>query len=71
MSTYDFLLSDAYYMIYLIFLISVLGLCAAWGLVRHVFSYDTGTKPMQEVASAIQEGAEAFLQSHGHSVAAG
>ncbi|HEX5267789.1 MAG TPA: sodium-translocating pyrophosphatase [Acidimicrobiales bacterium] len=40
----------------------VVALLAAFGLMRGVLAEDTGTTAMQEIAAAIQEGAEAFLR---------
>lgn len=48
--------------IYLVILISLLALGFAWWLASNVLSKDTGTPHMQEIASAIKEGAEAFLK---------
>jgi K(+)-stimulated pyrophosphate-energized sodium pump len=41
--------------------ISVLSLVVAWVLAKQVLSADTGKPEMQEIATAIREGAEAFL----------
>jgi K(+)-stimulated pyrophosphate-energized sodium pump len=41
--------------------ISVLSLGVAWVLARQVLAADTGKPEMQEIATAIREGAEAFL----------
>jgi K(+)-stimulated pyrophosphate-energized sodium pump len=40
----------------------VVALLTAFGLMRGVLAEDTGTTAMQEIAAAIQEGAEAFLR---------
>ena len=48
-------------MIVLVMLISVLSLGFAVFLARQVLAADTGTPQMQDIASAIKEGAEAFL----------
>src|SRR5581483_9983854 len=40
----------------------VVALLTAFGLMRGVLAEDTGTTAMQEIAAAIQEGAEAFLK---------
>src|SRR5262249_50777024 len=48
-------------MILLVMLISVLSLGFAWYLARWVLAADDGTPEMQAIASAIKEGAEAFL----------
>ncbi len=42
--------------------VSVLALVLAWVLARYVMKQDKGTAGMQSVASAIKEGAEAFLK---------
>ena len=46
----------------LIFAVSILALLFAVYLIRFVMSRDTGTTRMKEIASAIKEGAEAFLR---------
>ncbi len=46
----------------LVFSISILALAVAGYLANYVMKQNTGTKEMQEVASAIKEGAEAFLK---------
>jgi K(+)-stimulated pyrophosphate-energized sodium pump len=48
-------------MIWLVMIISVLSLAFAWYLARWVLAADEGTREMREIASAIKEGAEAFL----------
>ncbi|HZU74347.1 MAG TPA: sodium-translocating pyrophosphatase [Acidimicrobiales bacterium] len=40
----------------------VISLIAAFGLMRNVLRYGTGTSLMAEIAGAVQEGAEAFLR---------
>lgn len=49
-------------MITAIFVISFFSLGVAYWLVRYVFRQETGSPRMQEIAKAIQEGAEAFLK---------
>ncbi len=49
-------------MIYVIFLISLLGLAVAYALARYVFKQERGNAKMQEIALAIQEGTRAFLK---------
>lgn len=49
-------------MIILIFLISLLGLVAAFLLARYVLKSQQGSEKMQEIAAAIKEGAMAFLK---------
>ena len=45
-----------------VMVVSVLALVLAWVLARYVMKQDKGTAGMQSVASAIKEGAEAFLK---------
>lgn len=49
-------------MFYSIFIISLLALIAAYTLAHYVLKQDTGNSKMQEIASAIREGAMAFLK---------
>jgi K(+)-stimulated pyrophosphate-energized sodium pump len=42
--------------------IALAGLCYALMLVREVYGADTGTLPMQEIARAVREGANAYLR---------
>src|SRR5438034_1996500 len=56
-------------MIVLVMLISVLSLGFALFLARQVLAADTGTPQMQDIASAIKEGAEAFLRRQYRTIA--
>src|SRR5438876_496085 len=56
-------------MIVLVMLISVLSLGFALFLARQVLAADTGTPQMQDIASAIKEGAEAFLRRQNRTIA--
>src|SRR5438094_461159 len=56
-------------MIILVMLISVLSLGFAVFLARQVLAADTGTPQMQDIASAIKEGAEAFLRRQNRTIA--
>src|SRR5437867_12187303 len=56
-------------MIILVMLISVLSLGFALFLARQVLAADTGTPQMQDIASAIKEGAEAFLRRQNRTTA--
>src|SRR5438552_7549687 len=56
-------------MIVLVMLISVLSLGFAVFLARQVLAADTGTPQMQDIASAIKEGAEAFLRRQYRTIA--
>src|SRR5947208_3023475 len=56
-------------MIVLVMLISVLSLRFALFLARQVLAADTGTPQMQDIASAIKEGAEAFLRRQNRTIA--
>src|SRR3989454_286219 len=56
-------------MIVLVMLISVLSLGFALFLARQVLAADTGTPQMQDIASAIKEGAEAFLRRQTRTIA--
>src|SRR5207247_1137954 len=55
-------------MIVLVMLISVLSLGFAVFLARQVLAADTGTPQMQDIASAIKEGAEAFLRRQNRTI---
>jgi len=55
-------------MILLVILISVLSLAFAWYLARQVLAADEGTPEMQSIASAIKEGAEAFLRRQNRTI---
>jgi Na+/H+-translocating membrane pyrophosphatase len=55
-------------MIPLVMIISVLSLAFAGYLARWVLAADTGTPAMQEIASAIKEGAEAFLRRQNRTI---
>src|SRR5262245_64681256 len=55
-------------MIWLVLLISVLSLGFAWYLARWVLAHDEGTADMQTIASAIKEGAEAFLRRQNRTI---
>ena len=57
-------------MILLVILISVLSLAFAWYLARQVLAADEGTPEMQSIASAIKEGAEAFLRRQNRTILA-
>src|SRR5262249_30194464 len=47
--------------LWLIFGVSIIALLFAWILVREVLSAPEGTEKMKEIATAIQEGARAYL----------
>ena len=51
-----------YIQLVLTIVVSLFALLVAGLLARQVLSADTGTPKMQEVAAAIQEGAEAFIK---------
>jgi K(+)-stimulated pyrophosphate-energized sodium pump len=55
-------------MILLVMLISLFSLGFALYLARQVLAADTGTREMQEIASAIKEGAEAFLRRQNRTI---
>src|SRR2546422_1178575 len=55
-------------MILLVMLISVLSLGVAVVLARQVLAADEGTPQMQTIASAIKEGAEAFLRRQNRTI---
>jgi K(+)-stimulated pyrophosphate-energized sodium pump len=55
-------------MILLVMVISILSLGFAWYLARMVISADEGTPEMQAIASAIKEGAEAFLRRQNRTI---
>ena len=55
-------------MIWLVLLISVLSLGFAWYLARWVLAWDEGTPEMKAIASAIKEGAEAFLRRQNRTI---
>src|SRR5215470_20106080 len=55
-------------MIVLVMVISVLSLGFAWFLAQQVLAADDGTSEMQVIASAIKEGAEAFLRRQNRTI---
>ena len=53
----------------MIFVVGLAALAFAWFLARQVLSADRGNASMQEIAAAIQEGAEAFLRRQYRTIA--
>jgi K(+)-stimulated pyrophosphate-energized sodium pump len=56
-------------LLFLTFAISIIALLVAWYLAHHVLKQDAGSAPMQEIAAAIKEGAEAFLSRQYRTIA--
>ena len=51
-----------------VFVISVLSLFVAWFLARQILKQDQGNQKMKDVASAIREGANAFLKTQNKTI---